>query len=330
MKIAFFSAKSYEKTYFIGANKQFEHELMFIDTALNLDTASLAKNCDAVCAFVNDTLDKPCIDCLFKLGIKVIALRSAGYNHVDIERCAELSIKVCYVPEYSPYSVAEHTFALLLTLNRKIHKAYLRVREGDFSLNHLMGHELHGKTIGIIGYGRIGRSVAQIAEGFGLRVKIYDPYIKPDAINNTKYHITSLDELLFDSHIISLHCPLNKETHHIINGASLLKMKPGTMLINTSRGGLIDHNALIQALKTQHIGAVGLDVYEQEKGVFFYDHAEDIINDDVLMRLMTFPNVLITSHQGFFTHEALTSIASTTLENLSLLEQALPCSNLVC
>ena len=330
MKIAFFSAKSYEQPYFISSNKQFRHEFSFIDTALNIDTVALAKNCDAICAFVNDTLDSTCIDALFDLGITVIALRSAGYNHVDIKRCAELSIQVCYVPDYSPHSVAEYTFALLLTLNRKIHKAYLRVREGDFSLNHLMGQELHGKNIGIIGYGRIGRCVAQIADGFGLNVQIYDPYYHAQEPNTAKHKFSSLETVLRDSHIISLHCPLNKETHHIINSDSLLKMKPGSMLINTGRGGLIEHQALIQSLKTQHIGAVGLDVYEQEKGIFFYDHAQDIIDDDILMRLMTFPNVLITSHQGFFTHEALSNIAQTTLNNLAMLEQGLPCSNLVC
>lgn len=314
MKVAFFSAKSYEIKYFSSLNTPFQHQINYFDSPLNMQTVMLAKDHQAICAFVNDTLDKSVIEQLAKLEIKIIALRCAGYNNVDLSACKANNIQVCYVPEYSPHSVAEHTFALLLTLNRKTHKAYQRVRDNNFSLNHLMGSELHGKTIGLIGLGRIGLCIAQIASGFGLKVLATDPHIQAPKDNDI--HMVELPELLSQSDIISLHCPLNESTKHIINQKALDLMKDESILLNTGRGALIDHKALIKALKSHKVGSVGLDVYEQEQGIFFYDHTDDIIDDDILMRLMSFPNVLITSHQGFFTHEALTSIAMTTLQNL--------------
>ncbi len=327
MKIAFFSAKTYEKEYFSRLNKPFNHQISYFDSSLCSQTAALATDHDAVCAFVNDTIDENCLTILATLKIKVIALRSAGYNHVDLNVCQNKNIKVCYVPDYSPYSVAEHTFALLLTLNRKTHKAYQRVREGDFSLTHLMGSELHGKTFGLIGLGRIGKSVAAIANGFGMKVIAFDPSIDSKFTEQNNIKNTNFNELLKSSDIISLHCPLNKATNHLLDSDAFAAMKDGVMLINTGRGGLIEHKALITALKSKKVGAVALDVYEQEKGLFFYDHSEDIIYDDVLMRLISFPNVLITSHQGFFTDEALTNIANTTLQNLKNFELSKPSFN---
>lgn len=328
MKVAFFSTKPYEITYFSRLNASFEHQISYFDTSLNEQSALMAKGHDAVCAFVNDTLNTNVITQLSTLGIKTIALRSAGYNHVDLKACALENISVSYVPDYSPYSVAEHTFALLLTLNRKTHKAYQRVREHDFSLTHLMGMELHSKTLGLIGLGRIGLCVAKIAKGFGLAVLVSDPKLDANTAKEHDIKLVSQTELFKQSDIISLHCPLNNSTKHLINQDAFNLMKSGVMLLNTGRGALIDHPALIDALKAKKVGYVGLDVYEQEQGVFFYDHSEDIIDDDTLMRLMSFPNVLITAHQGFFTREALTAIATTTLSNLTHFEQGQPSNTL--
>ncbi len=329
MKVAFYSAKSYEQDYFSKHNQALNHEISFFDTSLNSETARLAEDHDAVCAFVNDNLDRACLEALAKLGVKAIALRSAGYNHVDIQASKDLGLAVCYVPAYSPYSVAEHTFALMLSLNRKIHKAYNRVRDLNFSLDHLMGHELHGKTIGLFGLGRIGLGVAQIAKGMGMTILAVDPFLSKSDVEQYGVQLVEKDALLKMSDVVTLHCPLTPDTHHMLDKAAFALMKSHAMLINTSRGGLIDHQSLIEALKKDRLSAVGLDVYEQEQGVFFSDHSDEVLNDDILARLLTFPNVIVTSHQGFFTHEAMTNISQTTLQNLSQIETGQICPNTI-
>ncbi len=318
MKIAFFNTKSYEQEFFDRFNTV--HEIDYLPLQLNEKTSALAAGHEAVCVFVNDKINKETIRLLKAVGVRLIALRCAGYNNVDLQAAGEAGIKIVRVPAYSPYAVAEHAVALILTLNRKTHKAYNRVREGNFSLEKLMGFDLHGKTVGVIGTGKIGSLFAQMMIGFGCNIIAYDLYPDTSLLSHGVIY-SKLEDLLSKSDIISLHCPLTPETKHIINERTISMMKKGAMLINTSRGGLIEANAVVNALKAHHLAYLGIDVYEQEENVFFHDLSETIIQDDILMRLMSFPNVLITSHQGFFTEEALTQIAQTTLENISAFEK---------
>lgn len=310
-KIAFYDAKPYDKVWFDKLN-EFGYKIKYLENKLNADTAQLAKGYDAVVAFVNDDIDKSVIEQLSELGIGAIAMRCAGYNNIDF-KAAYGKIRILRVPSYSPYAIAEHTMALLLTLNRKIHKAYNRTRDYNFSLNGLMGFDLNGKTIGIIGTGKIGQIFINICKGFGMNVLAFDPYPAKD--NDIEY--VELDELFAKSDIISLHCPLTEQTNHIINAESFGKMKDGVYIINTSRGALIDSEALLRALKEEKVGAAGLDVYEEESDIFYEDFSNSIIKDDILAMLVSLPNVIITSHQAFLTNEALKNIAETTLKNLS-------------
>ncbi len=316
MKIVFFSAQPYDKTFFTQFNTE-KYELVFLETPLNDQTVELAAGAAAVCVFVNDKITAAVFEKLASLGIKIVALRCAGFNNVDLEAAKSNGIRVCRVPAYSPEAVAEHAVAMLLTLNRKTHKAYNRVREQNFSLNGLLGYNIHGKTIGVIGTGNIGKAFAKIMLGFGCRVLAFDIIANKDleAIG-VEYH--PLMEVL-KADIISLHCPLNEQTKHLMNETTFGMMKKGAVLINTSRGGLVDTKAVIKALKTGQIGALGIDVYEQEEKLFFRDLSEDIIQDDTIQRLMSFPNVLISAHQAFFTDEALTQIAHITFSNISQL-----------
>ena len=321
MKVAFFSAKPYEETVFKAAIESIESaespaiSLTYFPHQLTAETALLCQGFDAVCVFVNDELNAKTLYILHEAGVKHIALRCAGFNNVDIATANELNISVSRVPAYSPETVAEHTLALILTLNRKTHKAYNRVKEGNFELTGLLGFTLHNKTVGVIGTGRIGQSVIRILEGFGCNVLCYDPYPNEQLIQEGVVY-TSLESLFSQSHIVTLHCPLTEQSYHLINESSIALMPKGAMLINTSRGGLIDDKSVINALKNGHLGYVGLDVYERESELFFSDHSQDIIQDDVFQRLLTFPNVLVTGHQGFFTKEALSEIAAITLDNL--------------
>lgn len=311
MRIAFFDSKPYDEEVF----KNFSHEnfeMKFFETKLNEDTVSLAKGFDCICVFVNDTVNSTVIDALCGYGVKLIALRCAGYNNVDISY-AKGKIAVVRVPAYSPYAVAEHTMALLLTAVRNTHKAYVRTKSFNFSLNGLVGFDLYGKTVGIIGTGKIGRVFADICKGFGMRILAYDKY--PDSSLKVEY--TSLDELFKQSDIISLHCPLNDESYHFINKDSIDLMKKGVIIVNTSRGALVDSEALLEGIRSKKIGGACLDVYEEESELFFEDNSNLIINDDTLALLMTMPNVIVTSHQAFFTKEALTNIANTTVENIN-------------
>lgn len=321
MKILFFDTHRYEKDVFRAANEAHGHDIVFAEVRLGPETAGLAAGYDAVCSFVNDRVSAPVIRTLKDGGVRAIALRCAGFNHVDLQAAAAAGIPVLRVPAYSPHAVAEHALALLLTLNRKIHRAHARVRELNFSLEGLVGFDLCGKTVGIVGTGNIGRVMCRIFRGLGCQVLAHDLY--PDgqfaATEGVRY--VSLEELLGASDVISLHVPLNKGTQHMIDAASLARLKPGVILVNTGRGALIDTHALIHALKKKQIGGACLDVYEEEEGVFFEDLSESGISDDQLARLLTFPNVLVTSHQAFLTAEALQQIAATTLSNLSSLEK---------
>lgn len=326
MNIAFFSTKKYDQDFFDSTNIDFNHQLTFFETGLNGHTASLTKDFNAVCVFVNDDLNAATIDQLAKNGIQLIALRCAGFNNVDLKAAAEKNIKVVRVPAYSPQAVAEHAVALILTLNRKTHKAYNRVRENNFSLEKLTGFNLYGKTVGIIGTGIIGQCFAKIMLGFGCKVLAYD--IKPnEELKSSGVEYVELEKLLKASDIISLHCPLNEHTHHLIDGNAFEKMKDGAMLINTGRGALIDTSAVVEALKSEKLGYLGIDVYEQESGLFFNDLSETVNKDDDFLRLMSFPNVLITGHQGFFTKEALEQIAQVTLQNLTDFENGAALEN---
>lgn len=320
MKVAFFSAKSYDKEYFNKFNSDHQHELTFLEVPLNAQTVSLTTGFDAVCVFVNDVINQKVIDVISANGIKVLALRCAGFNNVDLKAAKSRGIKVVRVPAYSPESVAEHAVALILTLNRKTHKAYNRVREGNFSIENLTGFNLFGKTVGVIGTGLIGASFCKIMLGFGCKVLAYD-IRESEELVQIGVQYKSLDEVFRDSEIISLHCPLNPHTAYLINQESIGKMKDGVMLINTSRGALINTQDAIEGLKTGKIGFLGIDVYEQEADLFFQDLSEIVIQDDVIARLISFPNVLITGHLGFFTKEALEEIATITLGNLSDFEQ---------
>lgn len=308
-KVAFFDTKPYDKLWFDKLNT--EYNIKYLDYKLTPDSAAAARGCKAVVAFVNDTINNETIDELCALGVKLVALRCAGYNNVDL-KYAKDKISVVRVPVYSPYAVAEHTMALLLTLNRKIHKAFIRTRDFNFSLNGLTGFDLHGKTAGIIGTGQIGRIFIDICKGFGMNVIAYDPY----PMENSNIEYVALDKLFAESDIISLHCPLTKDTRYIINERSLAKMKEGVVILNTSRGQLIDSDALLQSLKDGKVRGAGLDVYEEETALFFEDYSSTIVQDDILARLVSLPNVIMTSHQAFLTEEALQKIAEVTLFNL--------------
>ena len=325
MKVAIFSTKPYERVYLDKFNKG-KHELVYFDAALNADTTNLAIGFEAVCVFVSDKIDKNTIEKLAKDGVKLIDLRSAGFNNVDIEAAAKHNIKVLRVPAYSPQAVAEHAVALILTLNRKTHKAYNRVREGNFSVENLMGFNLFEKTVGVIGTGKIGTAFCQIMQGFGCKVIAFD-IVKSDFLKKRGVEYKSAHEILRDSDIISLHCPLTPETHYLFNSTTFSEMKHGAMLINTSRGGLINTADAIEALKTGRLGYLGIDVYEQEENLFFKDLSESLIPDDLIERLMAFHNVLITPHQGFFTQEALDQIAITTLQNFTDFENEISSKN---
>jgi D-lactate dehydrogenase len=320
MKTAVFSSKSYDKEFLDRFNSEHQHELTYFETSLNPRTVGLTKGFDAACVFVNDQLNREVIAALSEHQLKLIALRCAGFNNVDLEAARDYGLTVLRVPAYSPEAVAEHAVALILTLNRKTHKAYNRIRENNFSLEKLTGFNMHGKTVGVIGTGQIGAAFSKIMLGFGCRVLAYDLKQTPELVKLGVTYIP-MDELLGKSDVIALHCPLRPETKHLIHEGAFAKMKKGVMLINTSRGGLINTLDAIEALKSKKLAYLGIDVYEQEEKLFFRDLSESIIKDDVFARLMTFPNVLITSHQGFFTSEALEQIASITLNNLSDFEK---------
>ena len=326
IKVAFFDVKAYDKPSFEQYGRAHDISFRYLETKLNEDTVELARGCDAVCVFVNDTVNAAVIDRLYEYGIRLIALRSAGYNNVDLQ-AAFGKIHVVHVPAYSPYAVAEHAIALLLTSVRRIHKAYNRTREFNFSLNGLTGFDFHGKTVGVIGTGKIGRIFIDICRGFGMNVIAYDLF----PVKDSGITYVSLDELLEKSDIISLHCPLTDSTRHMINADAIGKMKKGVVIVNTSRGGLIDAEALLEGIKARKIGAACLDVYEEEADVFFEDRSGHILNDDLLSRLISMPNVIVTSHQAFLTEEALSSIAETTVKNiLSCFEQDGMCDNELC
>ncbi|MBU6196063.1 MAG: 2-hydroxyacid dehydrogenase [Cyanobacteria bacterium REEB446] len=326
MKIAFFSTQKYDKDFFLKENDRFNFDLVFFEVHLKQETLELAKGYEAICVFVNDKIDQAMLKELQRNGTKLIALRCAGFNNINIKAAQEIGITVMRVPAYSPYAVAEHTLALILTLNRKIHKAYNRVRESNFSLDGLLGFDLYGKKAGIIGTGKIGKLVAKILSGFGCEVLLYDPF-PDDHLEYGKYY--DLKTLLNDSDIISIHCPLNDKTKHLINKESITLMKDGVMIINTSRGAIINTKDAIQGLKSCKIGYLGLDVYEEEEKFFFENHSETIIQDDVLMRLISFPNVIVTAHQAFFTQNAMRNIAVTTLKNIKDFEENKELNNLV-
>ena len=326
IQVAFFDAKAYDRPSFERCGREHDIRFRFLETKLNEDTAELARGCDAVCVFVNDTVNAAVIEKLHQCGVRLIALRCAGYNNVDV-RAAFGKIHVVHVPAYSPYAVAEHAIALLLTSVRRIHKAYNRTREFNFSLNGLTGFDFHGKTVGVIGTGKIGRIFIDICRGFGMKVIAYDRFPAPDS----GIDYVPPDELFARSDVISLHCPLTDETRHMIDAAAIEKMKKGVVIVNTSRGGLIDTEALLEGIKARKIGAACLDVYEEEADVFFEDRSGHILNDDLLSRLISMPNVIVTSHQAFLTEEALDNIAETTVNNiLSYFEKDGICDNELC
>lgn len=326
MKIAVFSTKSYDQEYFEKYKNKYDYDFSFFETSLNNETARLTQDFDVVCVFVNDTIDKTTIKLLSEHGVKLIALRCAGFNNVDVESAKKHNIKVVRVPAYSPEAVAEHAMALILTLNRKTHKAYNRVREGNFSLKGLIGFNIHGKTVGVIGTGTIGANFCKILKGFGCKIIAFD-IAKSDELMDLGVEYLLLDDVFEQSDIISLHCPLNEHTKHIVNKKSIALMKEGVMIINTSRGALIDTVAVIKGLSDKKIGYLGIDVYEQEENLFFEDLSERIIQDDLILRLNSFPNVLITSHQAYFTKEAMDEITTTTLKNIAAFDKNLELTN---
>ncbi len=323
MKVAVYSTRSYDRSHLEAANPAGTREFIWIEERLSPDTAALAHGCAVVCAFVNDQLDAPVLGALAAGGTRLIALRCAGYNHVDLAAVAELGLTVTHVPTYSPHAVAEHAIALLLTLNRRIHLAHDRMRRGDFTLDGLQGFDLYGKTAGLVGTGRIGIIAGRILQGFGCRVLAYDPY-PPFEARGIGFEFCSIEELLARSDVVSLHCPLLPDTHHVINAASLARMKPGALLINTSRGGLIDTPAVIAALENNRLGGLGIDVYENEAVLFFEDHSSTGITDPQFARLIALPNVVATGHQGFFTHEALGDIARSIVASLDAFAAGYP------
>jgi len=331
MKMAVFSARPYDRRYLeqaLQARPSAEAcECRYLDAALQAQTTTLAAGCTAVCVFVNDRLDAPVLQALHAQGVRAVLLRCAGFNNVDLAAARALGMFVARVPGYSPEAVAEHALALVMTLNRCTHRAYNRVREGNFMLEGLLGHTLHGRTVGIVGTGRIGLAAARIFRGLGCQVLGYDPFPAPAFAEIGRY--VALPELLAAADIVSLHCPLDQDTYHLINADSLARMKRGAMLVNTSRGALVDTAAVIAALKSRQLGHLAIDVYEQEGPLFFQDRSGDIIDDDTFQRLMTFPNVLVTGHQGFFTEEALQQISAVTVANLDDFQQGRACANSV-
>ena len=329
MRIAFFDAKPYDKPAFdrFGAEKGITFK--YFDTKLNEDTVSLANGFDGVCAFVNDTLNAAVIDRLAEMGVTMVALRCAGFNNVDMKQ-AYGKVHVFRVPAYSPYAVAEHTMALLLTSIRRIHKAYIRTRDFNFSLNNMTGFDLHGKTVGVVGTGRIGRVFIDICRGFGMKVLAYDKFPAEGLADGENIRYVELDELFRNSDIISLHCPLTEDTYHLIDEKALEKCKRGVVLLNTSRGALVDAEALLAGIKSRKVGAACLDVYEEESDFFFEDFSGHILEDDTLARLISMPNVIVTSHQAFLTEEALSNIAETTVNNLITLRETGECPNELC
>ncbi|WP_437610880.1 2-hydroxyacid dehydrogenase [Erwinia sp. V71] len=326
MKLAVYSTKQYDRKYLEQVNESYGYELKFFDFLLTEHTAKTAIDCDGVCIFVNDDGSRAVLEELAALGVKFIALRCAGFNNVDLDAAKALGLKVVRVPAYSPEAVAEHAIGMMMTLNRRIHRAYQRTRDANFSLEGLIGFNMHGRTAGVIGTGKIGIAALRILKGFGMRLLAFDPYPNPQALELGAEYV-DIKTLFRESDVISLHCPLTPENHHLLDATSFSQMKDGVMIINTSRGGLIDSQAAIDALKQQKIGSLGMDVYENERDLFFEDKSNDVIQDDVFRRLSACHNVLFTGHQAFLTAEALTSISATTLENLRLLAKGEPCAN---
>ena len=326
MKTAVFNTKPYDRRFLDEVNRKFGKDLIYFEPKLNVETALLASQFETVCAFVHDDLQAHVLKLIAGGGTRFIAMRCAGYNNVDLRAAKALGLKVARVPAYSPHAVAEHAVGLILDLNRRIHRAFSRVREGNFALEGLLGFDLFGKTVGVIGTGKIGLVMVQILHGFGCKVLAFDPLPNPEC-GKLGGEYVSLEELFRRSDIVTLHCPLTPQTHHLVNGNAVSQMKDGAMLINTSRGGILDTVAVIQGLKEGKIGYLGLDVYEEEDYLFFEDLSNTIIQDDVFSRLLTFPNVLVTAHQGFFTEEALRAIGETTLSNIDDFEKGRPCPN---
>ena len=328
MKVAIYSTKNYDRKYFELVNVKYGFQLEFFDFQLNERTAKMAEHCDVVCIFVNDDGSRKVLEKLAALGVKMVALRCAGFNNVDLKAAKELGLQVVRVPAYSPEAVAEHTVGLMMTLNRRIHRAYQRTREANFSLEGLIGFNMHGRTVGVIGTGKIGVAVMRILKGFGMRILAYDPF-KNSVAEELGAQYVKLDELYAKSHVITLHCPATPENYHLLNRDAFAQMKDGVMIINTSRGTLIDTQAAIDALKQRKIGALGMDVYENERDLFFEDKSNEVIQDDVFRRLSACHNVLLTGHQAFLTEEALMSISDVTLANIYSLKTGKPCENQV-
>jgi D-lactate dehydrogenase len=329
MKIAFFSTKPYDRRFFDLSNKEFGHEITYFETRLNRDTLKLAEGFECICVFVNDQVDASVLIALAAQGTRLIALRCAGFNNVDINSAKELGITVVRVPAYSPYAVAEHTVGLMLALNRKIYWANSRIKEGNFSLDGLLGFDMRTRTVGLVGTGKIGERVATILRGFGCRILACDKSPNPVCVEKLGVEYVEQDVLFAEADIISLHCPLLKETYHLVDNDAIARMKKGVMIINTSRGALINAKAAIEGLKSEKIGYLGIDVYEEEEALFFEDKTFEIRTDDVFARLTTFPNVVITGHQAYFTEEAVTAIAKTTLENITAFENGKKLVNVV-
>ena len=328
MKIAFFSTKPYDQRSFQAANEQHHHDLVFFEPRLDPSTVALAEGFPVVCVFINDELTEETLQAIARTGTKAIALRCAGFNNVDLQVAAELGLTVVRVPAYSPYAVAEHAVGLILSLNRKLYRAYNRVRDDNFELNGLLGFDIHGKTVGVVGTGKIGACFARIMHGFGAQLLAYDVYENPACLELGVTYV-GLNELLAQSDIISLHCPLLPATHHLINDETLQQVKPGAMLVNTSRGALVNTRAVIDALKSGRLGYFGSDVYEEEEAIFFQDHSDRVIQDETFQLLQSFPNVVMTAHQAFFTKEAINNIAETTLTNITDVTAGRECPNTV-
>lgn len=326
MKLAIYSTKQYDRKYLEIANQKFGFDAEFFDFKLSQQTAKTAEGCEAVCIFVNDDASRPVLEELVKHGVKILALRCAGFNNVDLDAAKELGLKVVRVPAYSPEAVAEHAVGLMMSLNRRIHRAYQRTRDANFSLEGLIGFNMHNRTAGIIGTGKIGIATMRILKGFGMKLLAFDPYPSTQALELGAEYV-DLKTLYANSDVISLHCPLTPENHHLLNQTAFDQMKKGVMIINTSRGGLIDSPAAIEALKQQKIGSLGMDVYENERDLFFEDKSNDVIQDDIFRRLSSCHNVLFTGHQAFLTEEALLNISETTLQNIRQLERNEPCPN---